>query len=286
MLEQILPMLPSYFSVEEANLYQEEKMLLRQFVIMKLLGEVPRYVSVDHMKQWILSRRSFLEEFQGFDVKMNRKMFRLLESAWISARFVCLNEMEKEVRKDLKKEVLLSRLLGKSVTLEGFHMFLSAVRPKAEEEVELLLRSLFNRLQSALGSSTISMIKRIMIHSQFHRSTFHLVKEVVECVVCLFLHKQEPGSDTETRWHEAARMEIVCMLAHALSCCSWLRPYIAEDHLFHLCTLTAREMTESILAGFAEYLENFPLYFDESFLAPRDSIARAINDLVSIATSE
>ncbi|XP_061884415.1 uncharacterized protein LOC133635339 isoform X2 [Entelurus aequoreus] len=144
MLEQILPMLPSSFSVEEANLYQEEKLLLRQFVIMKQLLEVPSYVSVEHMKQWILSRRSFLEEFQGFDVKMNRKMFCLLESAWISARCVCLNKMEKEVWEDIREEVRLSQLLGKSVTLEGFHMFLLVVCPKAEEEVEWFLGKLFN----------------------------------------------------------------------------------------------------------------------------------------------
>ncbi|XP_072770751.1 uncharacterized protein [Nerophis lumbriciformis] len=276
MLEQILPMLPSSFSVEEANLYQEEKLLLRQFVIMKQLGEVPSYVSVEHMKQWILSRRSFLEEFQGFDVKMNRKMFRLLESAWISARFICLNKMEKEVWEDIQEEV----------TLEGFHMFLLVVCPKAEEEVEWFLRHLFNRLQSALRTSTIiSMTKRLMLLSQFHRCTDHLVKGVVERVVCLFLDKQEPGSDAEMR-HEVARIEIVSMLAYTLSCCSWLSPHIAEDHLLHLCTLMVREMIQSMLAGFAEYLENFLLNFDESFLAPRDSIKRAINDLVSIATSE
>ncbi|XP_061884416.1 uncharacterized protein LOC133635339 isoform X3 [Entelurus aequoreus] len=252
---------------------------------MKQLLEVPSYVSVEHMKQWILSRRSFLEEFQGFDVKMNRKMFCLLESAWISARCVCLNKMEKEVWEDIREEVRLSQLLGKSVTLEGFHMFLLVVCPKAEEEVEWFLGKLFNRLQSALRRSTLSMTKRLILLSQLHRYTDHLAKGVVERAVRLFLDKQEPGSDAETRRHEVARMEIVSMLAQALSCCTWLSPHIAEDHLLHLCTLTVREMIQSMFAVFAENFENFLMNFDESFLAPRDSIKKAIDDLVSIATS-
>nr|XP_057938529.1 uncharacterized protein LOC131136060 [Doryrhamphus excisus] len=291
MLEKILQMLPSSFSVEESHLYSAEKMLMRQFVLMKQWDQVPRNVCVDHMKQWILAKRSFRQEFQEMKSRPDARMVNLLEVAWIRARFQCLNLMEKEVWEELDEEARLSQLLGRRVTLEGLQMFLSASCPTAEEDVSKFLQYLFNELLN------ISRSKMLMLFSEFQRSTVHLVREVVEHAASVFLEEQDPPDDGHTgldstpasltKRVEVASVEISTMLARALASCSCISQQIAGDRLTAVCTSVGGKMATSILTGFAERSASFHLLdYDQSFFTARDCILNAVEDLCSIATSK
>ncbi|XP_054642562.1 uncharacterized protein LOC129187399 isoform X2 [Dunckerocampus dactyliophorus] len=290
MLEKILQMLPSSFSVEESHLYTAE-MLMRQFVLMKQWDQVPRHVCVDHMKQWILAKRSFLQEFQEMKSRTDARMFNLLEVAWIRARFQCLNLMEKEVWEELDEETRLSQLLGRRVTLEGLQMFLLSACPTAEEDVYRFLQHLFNELLS------INRSKMLMLFPEFQRSTVHLVREVVEHAVSVFLEEQEPPAEGHTgldstpasltRRVAAASMEISRMLARALTSCSCISQQIAGERLNAICMSVGGKMATSVLTSFAERSASFHLLdYDQSFFTARDCIVNAFEDLNSIATSK
>ncbi|XP_039997468.1 uncharacterized protein LOC120797681 [Xiphias gladius] len=217
LFEQVQEMRPSPFSEEEWHCYQVEKMMLRQFMLMKQQDQVPDYLSVRDMKTWLLTGRSFLEEFQEEIATTEIHLLFMAELAWTTARHFCLNQMEQELLEELNKEEQLSQLLGRKVTLEGVQMFVSVVRPAAEEEVRNLLPSLHSKLlgilcgiQTTIGSLSAGDTKPTELLA-LEESTAPLVPEVVETTLKFFL--EEPERENKS---EAASAEIGKLLANSM----------------------------------------------------------------------
>ncbi|XP_061829647.1 uncharacterized protein [Nerophis lumbriciformis] len=259
-----------------------EKMLMRQFVLMKQKNEVPRHISVHHMKQWRLIKTNFHKKFQMMGMRTIH-----LELGWIRAAFLSLNQLEKEVCEELNEEIWLSQLLGRRVTLDGLQMFLAVVCPKTEQEVERFLRYLLDELQKMLSSSNISWIQEVTLLTELRRRSVHLVREVVDHAVRVFLTPAVRDSSAESlrRRAETASLGVGRMLEDALTSCSCLSQHIDEDRLLYICSSVAWRTVESLFRSFVRHSESFPLLdFDRSAFTSRECILRAVEDMDYIAT--
>ncbi|XP_061699059.1 uncharacterized protein LOC133512960 [Syngnathoides biaculeatus] len=264
MFQEILKMQPTTLSEVEQRMYDKEKIFMRHFVLMKKDNEVPTHLSLEHFKMWLLGRRSFQQEFQKTQMKMDAWMFKHLHVEWTRARILCLNQMQRETYKEFAEEERLSRLLGRKVTLEGLGRYLSTkVSPQAEEETQLLLQSLFNELEMCL-SSTEMPGTQIEAFSLFQRNTEDLVEKILELALEYLLKELKPPANEDLitasvqERARGARKEIAGTLVRALASIPGLSSYIGRDDLRFVCTLAAAKITRSIYKVFAERAASFP----------------------------
>ncbi|XP_061823987.1 uncharacterized protein [Nerophis lumbriciformis] len=272
------------FSLFSENAYTVEKMHIRQFVLMKQWNKVPGHITVDHMKQWLLAQIISLDKFQR--IKSDRLQ------AWIRSKFRFLNQLEKEVCKDLIEEMRLSQLLGRRVTLEGVQLVFSVMCPGAERLVETSLQQLFHGLQALFNVNGVEL-EKLMPYIEFQLATAHLLAEVVNYTVSVFLNIQELPAD----WHigqdptsapltrRAEAPSVICrMLKQALTSCYCLSQQLSESRLVHTCIwMVCEKMTDSIFRYFAEGIKSSQLLdFDQSFFIAPGRIMRGIKDMVSI----
>ncbi|XP_044193932.1 uncharacterized protein LOC122971377 isoform X3 [Thunnus albacares] len=196
-LKQVQHMgLPS-FSVREQNHYRAEKMLMRQFMLLKQQYQVPIYLSVKEMKSWLMAGRSFLDEFQEIAEGTEARKLLMAELAWTSSRRLCLNQMEQELLEELEEEKRLSLQLRRRVTLEGLQMFLSIFLPKAEKDVQTFLRHLSNKLLISFTGCHSSRRSKLALFTKLQRTTAPLVSVVMETALRFLLDKPEPHAEVK-----------------------------------------------------------------------------------------
>ncbi|XP_044033510.1 uncharacterized protein LOC122867165 isoform X2 [Siniperca chuatsi] len=264
-LKQVLHMRPSSFSVREQQRYRAEKMLMRQFMLMKLQYQIPIYLSAKDMENWLLAARSFLEEFQ-------------------------------EIAKRAEARKLL---VAELVTLEGLQMFLPVIHPKAEQDVQTFLCHLSNKLLKSFAGSNTSKRSQLALLAKLQRTTAPLVPQVVETALKFFLDEPEPlvgvrTSQTQdadasrvsslacaqTNRVEAASAQIGKQLADAAATCFCLNTSFTKACLLRICTSVARDMVKAIYKRFVDRSKTFHLMdFDESFITARESVICAIQDM-------
>ncbi|XP_039997467.1 uncharacterized protein LOC120797680 [Xiphias gladius] len=281
LFEQVQEMRPSPFSEEEWHCYQVEKMMLRQFMLMKQQDQVPDYLSVRDMKTWLLTGRSFLEEFQEAIATTEIHLLFMAELAWTTARHFCLNQMEQELLEELNKEEQLSQLLGRKVTLEGVQMFVSVVRPAAEEEVRNLLPSLHSKLlgilcgiQTTIGSLSAGDTKPTELLA-LEESTAPQVPEVLETTLKFFL--EEPERENKS---EAASAEIGKLLANSVAPCLSQFGSGSASLMLGICTVGARSMVKAIYKTAVNRSRSFhQMDYDQSFFSAREGVISAIQDM-------
>ncbi|XP_018543477.1 uncharacterized protein LOC108890899 [Lates calcarifer] len=241
--------LPS-FSVREQQHYRAEKMLMRQFMLMKEQHEVPIYLSTKDMKAWLLAGRHFLEEFQETAQQVEERRLLMVELAWSSARRSCLDQMEQELREELEKEKRLSLQFSRKVTVEGLQMFLSVIRPKAEQDVWTFLGHLSNKLLSSFTDAHTSKQAKLALLTKLHFATRPLVTQMVDIALQFLLDEPEPvvevkrsqtGGSVESRdssltsalrnRSEAASAEIGRLLADTAASCFCLNTSFIKARL-------------------------------------------------------
>ncbi|KAM7382175.1 hypothetical protein PAMA_012843 [Pampus argenteus] len=290
--------LPSY-SVTRDHRYRAEKMLMRQFMLMKQQYQVPVYLSVKEMKAWLMAGRSLPDEFRETAEGIEGRQLLVAELAWTSARRRCLNQMEEELQEELEKEKRLSLQLRRRVTLEGLQMFLSIFCPKAEKTVLTFLLDLSNELlNSFTGSHSSKRSKRALI-TKLQHTTEPLVKEVMGTALRFLLDEPEPLSEVNSSQTqgpaasrnsslasvlgnraEAAGAEIGKQLADTTVSCFCLVTSFTKARLLHICTSVAQKMVKAIYKRFVVRSESFHLLdFDESFIIAEDSIIFAVRDM-------
>ncbi|XP_026207106.1 uncharacterized protein LOC113156279 [Anabas testudineus] len=296
-LTQIHHMSPSSFSVREHQRYQAEKMLMRQFMLMKQQYQVPIYLSAKDMKAWLLAGRSFLEEFQEATKSMEVRKLLLAEMAWTSVRRLCLNQMEQELCEVLKKETYLSLQFRRKVTLAGLQMFLSVFRPKAEQDAWIFLCHLSNKLLSSFTGSHTSKCVKLALFTKLQQTTIPLLPQVVDIALKFLLDEPEPlvevkpsevplesrdfslTSDLRSRT-KAASTHIGTLLAEAAATCFCLDTSFTRARLLRICTSVAWDMVKAIYKRFLNRSKAFHLMdFDESFFIAREGVICAIQDM-------
>ncbi|XP_042253797.1 uncharacterized protein LOC121887216 isoform X1 [Thunnus maccoyii] len=298
-LKQVQHMGLPLFSVREQNHYRAEKMLMRQFMLLKQQCQVPIYLSVKEMKSWLMAGRSFLDEFQEIAEGTEARKLLMAELAWTSARRLCLNQMEQELLEELEEEKRLSLLLRRRVTLEGLQMFLSIFLPKAEKDVQTFLRHLSNKLLISFTGCHSSRRSKLALFTKLQRTTAPLVSVVMETALRFLLDKPEPLAEVKPSqtWDptvsmdsnlastlgnraEAASAEIGKQLADTTASCFCLVTSFTKAHLLHICTPVARNMVKAIYKRFDDLSKSFHLLdFDESFVTAGESIVCAVQDM-------
>lgn len=148
--------------------------------------------------------------------------------AWISARRLCVNQLEKEVQEDLQNEERLSLQFRRKVTmrwrggvtpspsyshslffsflsfysvkvtLEGLEMFLSVICPKAQQDVQAFFHQLSKKLLDTTTSTRTGKRTKLALFAKFQRTTAPLVPQVVKTALEFLLHKPEPLVEVRT----------------------------------------------------------------------------------------
>nr|XP_020479177.1 uncharacterized protein LOC109973730 [Monopterus albus] len=273
-------MRPSSFSEVERHRYQAEKMMLRQFMLMKQQDQVPDDLSVRDMKSWLLTGRRFLEEFQEIIVEDCRDLF-MAELAWTTARHMCLNQMEQELLEELSKEKQLSQLFNRQVTLEGLQMFLSVLRPAAEQAVHTCLPRLNRKLLRVFSVTPITSgplsdedTKAVAL-MELEQVTAALVPELVDTVLKFLLDKPEQENQSE-----AASAEIGKLLANSAAACLCQFGSVPVMPLLDVCTMAAQRMVKAIYKRYVDRSRSFHLMdYDESSFVAREGVISAIQDM-------
>ncbi|XP_047465578.1 uncharacterized protein LOC125022722 [Mugil cephalus] len=296
-LEQVKEMMPTSFSAQEEERYVAEKMLMRQFMLIKEQNQVPDHLSTRDMKAWLLAGRSFLEEFQEMVKVAEARKLVLAELAWIAARHLCVNQMEQELQEELEKEKRLSQQFGRKVTLEGLQMFLSTFHPKAEQVVRSFLGHLSNSLLSSCTGFHTSKRSKLALLIKLQQTTAPLVMQTVDTALEFLLcvspvevrpsHAEQPitsknsslASAGRTR-AKAAGSQIGKQLADAVATCFCLNTCYSRAHLLCTCTSVAQNMVKAIYKRFVSRSKSFYLLdFDESFVTARQAVICAMDSM-------
>ncbi|KAM7371242.1 hypothetical protein PAMP_010729 [Pampus punctatissimus] len=291
-LKQVQYMRRPSFSVTEEHRYRAEKMLMRQFMLMKQQYQVPVYLSLKEMKAWLMAGRSFLDEFREIAEGTETKKLLIAELVWTSARHLCLNQMEQELQEELKKEKRLSLQLRRRVTLEGLQMFLSIFCPKAEKIVLTFLLDLSNELLNSFTGSHSSRLSKRALITKLQHTTEPLVKKVMGTALRFLLDEPEPQTHGPTvsrnsslasvlgNRAEATSAEIGKQLADTTVSCFCLVTSFTKARLLHICTSVAQKMVKAIYKRFVDRFKSFHLLdFDESFIIAGESIIFAVQDM-------
>ncbi|TMS21848.1 hypothetical protein E3U43_012113 [Larimichthys crocea] len=285
-LEEVVYMRPSSFSDKERLRYRAEKMLMRQFVLMKQKHEIPSNLSTIDMKKWLLGGRSFLEEFREIAERADARKLLLAELAWISARRLCVNQLEKEVQEDLQNEERLSLQFRRKVTLEGLEMFLSVICPKAQQDVQAFFHQLSKKLLDTTTSTRTGKRTKLALFAKFQRTTAPLVPQVVKTALEFLLHKPEPLVEVRTSQTagaacnsgsslafilksraKAASPQIGKQLADTLGTCPSLNRTLTKARLLSICTAVAFDIVKAIYKRFSDHSKTFHIMdFDGSFI--------------------
>ncbi|XP_067430365.1 uncharacterized protein [Thunnus thynnus] len=276
---------PSSLSEEERCRYQAEKMMLRQFVLLKRQDQVPDHLTVQQMKTWLLTGRSFVEESQEItimndDGRLETKHLLMAELAWTTERRFCLSQIEQEVQEELDEEKRLSQLLNRKVTLEGLQMFVTVFRPKAEKAVRTYQPSLFSKLLKYFGGSHIPPVSsgdakpRELLDLQ--KSTAPVIQEVINTTLKFLL--EEPKSAGQI---EAASVEVGRLLRDSAAPCLPQYGPLSAAPLLGVCTIAARFMVKSIFKEFDRYSQKIfhIMDYDDSFFSAREDVIFAIQDM-------
>ncbi len=185
------------------------------------------------------------------------------------------------------------------VTLEGLKMFLSVIRPKAEHDVQTFLRHLSNKLLDSFAGSHTSKRSKLALLDKLQRTTAPLVTQVVETALEFLLDEPEPFAEVRTSQTpaavasrnsslasarrnraEAASTQTGKQLADAAATCFCLNTSFTKARLLCICTPVARDMVKAIYKRFVDRSKTFHLMdFDESFIAARESVICAIQDM-------
>ncbi|XP_042250732.1 uncharacterized protein LOC121885391 [Thunnus maccoyii] len=283
--KRVQQMRPSSFSEEERCRYQAEKMMLRQFMLLKQQDQVPDHLTVQQMKTWLLTGRSFVEESQEImimndDGRLETKHLLMAELAWTTERRFCLSQIEQEVQEELDEEKRLSQLLNRKVTLEGLQMFVTVFRPKAEKAVQTYLPSLFSKLLKYFGGSRIPPVSSGDAKPQelldLQKSTAPVIQEVINTTLKFLL--EEPKSAGQI---EAASVEVGRLLRDSAAPCLPQYGPLSAAPLLGVCTIAAGFMVKSILKEFDRYSQKILhiMDYDDSFFSARENVIFAIQDM-------
>ncbi|XP_067454439.1 uncharacterized protein [Thunnus thynnus] len=281
--KRVQQMRPSSFSEEERCRYRAEKMMLRQFVLLKQQDQVPDHLTVTQMKTWLLTGRNFVEEFQEMmmmndDGRLETKHLLMAELAWTTARRFCLSQMEQEVQDELDEEKRLSQLLNRKVTMEGLQMFVTVLRPKAEEAVRKYLPSLFSKLLKYFGGSRIPSVSSGDAKPgelELHQSTAPVIQEVVNTTLKFLLEEPESADQIE-----AASIEVGRLLSDSAAPCLPQYGPLSAAPLLGVCTIAARFIVKSIFKEFENHSRTFHIMdYDDSLFCARENVLFAIQDM-------
>ncbi|XP_061632103.1 uncharacterized protein LOC133479324 isoform X1 [Phyllopteryx taeniolatus] len=286
-LEELHQMQPTSLPDGDQHMYNTEKTFMRQFVLLGKENRVPPCLLPRDMTLWLLQSRNLPQEFREMQMRVGARMFKLLFVAWIKARILCLNKMQREVCRDLDEEERLSQLLGRKVTLEGLHKYISIVRPQAEQDTEIFLQLLFSELQISLSSVELTRVQRLTLCHKFYRATGSLVEKIVELSLDFLLEELEPPANEESitatlaQRCEGASKEIGRMLVDAMASIPCLCQYISQDNLLCICNAMAWRMSQSFFQNFVECSAYFhQLDLDDSLVIARDRVMSAIVQMV------
>lgn len=185
------------------------------------------------------------------------------------------------------------------VTLEGLQMFLSVIRPKAEQDIQTFLRHLSNKLLDSFAGSHTSKRSKLALLAKLQRTTAPLAPQVVETALERLLDEPEPLAEVRTSQTqgavasgnsslasalrnraEAASAQTGKQLADAAATCFCLNTSFTKASLLCICTPVARDMVKAIYKRFVDRSKTFHLMdFDESFITARESAICAIQDM-------
>lgn len=178
-------------------------------------------------------------------------------------------------------------------------MFLSVIRPKAEQNVRTFLCNLSNKLLSSFTGSHTSKRSKLALLTKLHCTTIPLVTQMVDIALKFLLDEPEPvvevkpshtrgsvksrdlmlTSDLRNRTR-AASTEIGKLLADTAATCFCLNTSVTKARLLCICTSLARDMVKAIYKRFVDRSKTFHLMnFDESFITARESVICAVQDM-------
>ncbi|KAG8008926.1 hypothetical protein GBF38_011480 [Nibea albiflora] len=176
----------------------------------------------------------------------DKERLRYRAEAWSSARCLCVNQLEKEVREELQNEERLSLQFRRKVTvrwrggvtpspshshslffsflsfysvkvtMEGLKMFLSVICPKAQQDVQALFHQLSKKLLDTITSSRTGRRTKLALFAELQRTTAPLVPWVVKTALEFLLHKPEALVEVRTSQTAGAGSNSGSSLASAL----------------------------------------------------------------------
>ncbi|XP_034548940.1 uncharacterized protein LOC117819599 [Notolabrus celidotus] len=273
-------MRPSSFSEEEQHHFHTEKILLKQFMLMKQQDEVPDSVSVGHMKSWLLKQRSFLNEIQG--------SVKTTGTDDLSAAELAYNLMEEELLEQLEKEKQLSLLFNRKVSLKGLQKFITSIRPGAEKVVQFFLPSLHRKLLQMFLSINIprdgiSAGDPIPVDLlELEQFTAPVVPQVVDSALKLLLEESEQVNREEAANAEISQLLMQCVVPY-LSC----HVTVNDTLVLGLCKIMAKFMVKAIKKTIDEHSKFFEqMDENESCSSARDKVITAIRDMTEKAKTD
>lgn len=176
-------------------------------------------------------------------------------------------------------------------------MFLSIIRPKAEQDAQTFLCHLSNKLLNSFTGSHTSKRSKLALLAKLQRTTAPLVPHVVETALKYLLDEplvevrssHTPGAEVSgdsslasalRNGAEAASAQIGKQLADAAATCFCLNTSFTKARLLRMCTSVAWDMVKAIYKRFVVRSKTFHLMdFDESFITAREGVIWAIQDM-------
>ncbi|XP_019734275.1 uncharacterized protein LOC109521080 [Hippocampus comes] len=285
LLEELTEM--TSLTENEQRMCNAEKAFMRQFVLLAKENRVPPCLSPKDMKVWLLKKRNFQQEYQEMQMRMDARMFYMLQVAWTMERILHLNRIQKEVYTELNEEERLSRLLERKVTLQGLDTYLTVLRPHVERDTETFLCHLYKELMRSLEKTKMTGVQRLFFYPLFHRATGTLAQKITELALDILLEELEPPGNekpitaTLSQRADDASKEIGSMLVDALASIPVLHQNIARGDLARMCLDSAWKMVQSIYKNFVEGSENFhPMDCDDTSVTARCGVMSAIVQMV------
>ncbi|XP_034546893.1 uncharacterized protein LOC117818238 isoform X2 [Notolabrus celidotus] len=273
-------MRPSSFSEEEQHHFHAEKILLKQFMLMKQQDEVPDSVSVGHMKSWLLKQRSFLNEIQG--------SVKTTGTDDLSAAELAYNLMEEELLEQLEREKQLSLLFNRNVSLKGLQRFITSIRPGAEKVVQFFLPSLHRKLLQMFLSINIprdgiSAGDPIPVDLlELEQFTAPVVPQVVDSALKLLLENPEQVNREEAANAEISQLLMQCVVPY-LSC----HVTVNDTLVLGVCKIMAKFMVKAIKKNIDMHSKYFEqMDENESCSSARDKVITAIRDMTEKAKTD
>ncbi|XP_077576080.1 uncharacterized protein LOC144198762 [Stigmatopora nigra] len=288
-IDQLLQMQPTSFSEQEQHMYNVEKTYMRQFMLLEKENRVPSDISAETMKQWLLSKRNFQDEFCRFKTTVGPDMFALLHTGWMRARQLCLNQIHTQLCEDFFQEEHLSQLFNRKVTLEGLREYLCTVTPLAEMDIKTFLHDLNLNLQRCLSTTEMAETKRLTLDSDFHLATAPIVGKILKSALRSLFAKlnmtgnEEPMTATFQLRSVCASKKIASMITKAVLSIPCIRQDISRDNVLDTCTAIAGEIIRKLFSNLLKTSAKYPLLsWDGTFLDVRREVKFAIEEMVDI----
>lgn len=176
-------------------------------------------------------------------------------------------------------------------------MFLSVIRPKAEQDAWIFLCQLSNNLLSSFTGTHTSKCVKLALLTKLQKTTVSLLPQVVDIALKFLLEEPEPlvefktsEAPVESRDFSstsalrsrtaAASTHIGKLLADAAATCLCLNTSFTKACLLRICTSVAWDMVKAIYKRFFDRSKTFQLMdFDESFFIAREGAVCAIQDM-------